>query len=83
MFSSDHVQQRIESNVKFVDNLPEIQQTLLQSYRKGLDKQMSCVKHNQTVCDMIIKDIEDVFDNTSSVFTVSIPDSYSLWQAEP
>lgn len=54
-----------------VESLPAMQQTLLQSYRKSLDEQKSCVKHNQTICNMIVKDIENLFDNTSTVNTVS------------
>ncbi|KAL1132661.1 hypothetical protein AAG570_010613 [Ranatra chinensis] len=49
--------------IYYVDSLPQKQQLALQRYRQKLDHVIDCIEQNESVIRLIIKDVEQMFEN--------------------
>ncbi|KAK8727405.1 hypothetical protein OTU49_009542, partial [Cherax quadricarinatus] len=47
----------------YIKTLPPHHQSFLESYKSHLDKQRVCIEHNAEIIKLIIKDVENMFEN--------------------
>ncbi|MCL4122487.1 UNVERIFIED_CONTAM: hypothetical protein GTU68_032688 [Idotea baltica] len=54
---------KIEEKEKYVKSLPPTHQSLLDSYTRHLDQQKTCILQNTEIIKLIIRDVENMFEN--------------------
>ncbi|KAK7071023.1 hypothetical protein SK128_013631 [Halocaridina rubra] len=58
-----HAHKRIKERETYLKSLPSHHREMLDSYRKHLDQQRTCIAHNAEILKLIIKDVENIFEN--------------------
>ena len=53
----------VYKRIYYIDSLPHSQQKALQRYRKKLDHVIECIEQNEKVINLIVKDVEQLFEN--------------------
>lgn len=60
-----HLEMKILLNKRLLEQLPDRQQQLLQTYKDSLNTVQECVEHNQDLIALIIENIERMFENAN------------------
>ena len=55
--------QKIKAKHEFIKSMPKNHQTHLKVYKKHLDDQRVCIEHNAEIINLIIEDVENMFEN--------------------
>jgi len=58
-----HANNWVDGKMKFLKNLPVDQQSLLINYNDHLAKVRKCIEQNAQILNLIIKDVENMFEN--------------------
>lgn len=67
LFHRQHCLNRIDRNEKFLKTLPPKHQELLQTYRGRLEEFRKCVKENQELLNLIVKNVSSMFENIQPI----------------
>lgn len=54
---------KIEEKERYVKSLPPLHQSLLDAYLRHLEEQKPCITHNYEIIKLIIRDVENMFEN--------------------
>ncbi|XP_046683268.1 carnosine N-methyltransferase isoform X1 [Homalodisca vitripennis] len=61
-----HLSKKFTTNRQLLESLPERQQYLLKTYKESLQEVEKCVQHNQSLIDLIVKDVFFMFENANA-----------------
>ena len=64
--------QRVQDKQKFLRSMSKEHQNLLESYKNHLDDQKACIEHNAEIIKLILKDVENMFENTQHDLVIII-----------
>ncbi|ROT67924.1 carnosine N-methyltransferase [Penaeus vannamei] len=54
---------KVKERESYLKELPPRHQSLLESYKRHLEEQRTCIEHNAEIIKLIIKDVECMFEN--------------------
>ncbi|KAG7173744.1 carnosine N-methyltransferase-like [Homarus americanus] len=58
-----HTLKKVTDKEGYIKSLPPHHQSLLESYKNHLGQQSICIEHNAEIINLIIKDVENMFEN--------------------
>ena len=79
MHSSHFAQTRVAKSLNCYHELPSRHQTLVSDFEDNCKELLACIEYNSGMIDLIVEDVECMFENSRRTLNVSYIEKIQFW----